>query len=318
MMTNALNPDIVKTLLDDVFFPEFNLTSLPEIATADDAIIFHQYVSDKAQESMEEFKGIGEWTVRAELQNPSESQPQSLYLYSFVNDELARGLELSGRLFDDDQHAVVDHLAREFALKGRMSRDKMAMGAYRTGFSTIYGDAVALFAANHPIDGGVQTNIISDPNGNASPKLSEFALQGGINTLALMKERDGSFIGRLPYFLLADITNYKRASIILESELRAATANNDQNVYSTKYNMYLKVSPYIGAQAGGSNDYWFLGAQSHPVVRFSRKDVNTTIIDRSVRQNDSYYYRGQLRQSVGAASYVGIAGSAGTYGSYDV
>jgi len=308
---NSLNSNVVKTYLDGIFLPEFNLQDNPEIATAEDPFIFNQYKSDKAQETLEEFKGIGDWETRGELQVPAEAQPQSIYTQSFVNAELAKGVTLSGRFFDDDQHAMVSMVARDFATKGRAAKNKDAISVYRGAFATTtYGDGVYLCSASHPITGGTQSNT-------STVKLSEANLNTGIVALAEAKERDGVQVGRMPNALLVTTANYKRASIILDTELRSGTANNDLNVYSTKYQLWLKATPYLGTVAGGSDDYWFLLAKNHGVVRFLRQDVKTTIIDRTLRENDSYYYRGQFRQAVGAISFVGVWGSTGTTSSYD-
>lgn len=309
MVTNQLNSNVVKTFLDGLFFPEFNLNENPEIAQAEDALIFMQEKSNKAQETLEQFKGIGDWDARGELQVAAEAQPQSLYTQTFVNAELAKGVTLSGRFFDDDQHAMVSMVVRDFANKGKAAKNKDAFSVYRD-FTTTYGDGKALFSTTHPVVGGTQSNL-------ETAKLSESSLNTLIVDLATAKELDGVVIGRMPHCLLVNISNYKRASIILDSELRGGTANNDLNVYSTKYNLYLKATPYIGTVAGGSDDYAFLLARNHGIMRFLRQDVKTKIIDRSVRENDSYYYFGNFRQSVGPVSWVGTVATNGTTGSYD-
>lgn len=310
MVTNSLNPNVVKTFLDGIFYPEYNLNSNPEIAQAEDQFVFMQETSDKAQETMEQFRGVGDWEVRGENQVAAEAQPMSLYTQTFINTELAKGVTISGRFFDDDQQAMVSNITRDFAEKGRAAKNKDAFSVYRTGFSQAYGDGVALFSASHPVYGGTQSNL-------GTAKIAESSLNSGIVALAEAKGLDGVVVGRLPNFTLVTTANYKRATIILDSELRAATPNNDLNVYSVKYNMWLRATPYIGTVSGGSDDYWFMGARNHGIMRFKRQDVKTKIIDRAVRENDSYYYFGNFRQSVGAASWVGAYGSNGTTGSYD-
>jgi len=309
MVTNQLNGNIVKTFLDGLFFPEFNLNENPEIAQAEDSLLFNQEKSNKAQETLEQFKGIGDWDARGELQVASEAQPQSLYTQTFVNNELAKGVTLSGRFFDDDQQSMVAMVVRDFANKGKAAKNKDAFSIFRD-FTTTYGDGKSIWSTLHPVVGGTQSNL-------ETAKLSESSLNTMIVDLATAKELDGVVLGRMPQTLLVDVSNYKRASIILDSELRSGTAQNDMNIYSTKYNLYLKATPYIGTVAGGSNDYAFLLARNHGIMRFLRQDVKTKIIDRSVRENDSYYYFGNFRQSVGAISWVGSVATSGTTGSYD-
>jgi hypothetical protein len=310
MITNSLNPEVVKTYLDGLFFSEWDLSQHPEIATAEDAYVFNQFTSDKSQETLEEFKGSGAWEARAELQDAPEGQPQAVYAVTFTNAELAKGVTISGRFFDDDQHNMISLVMKDFAAKGIASKNKDAFAVYRNAFSTAMGDGVSLINNSHPITGGTADNYITT-------KLNESSLNDLIVMLAEMKERDGVQMGRMPQCLLVPTSSYKRAVIITDSELRSATANNDANVYSSRYGIMIKTTPYIGTSAGGSDNYAFLLARNHPVIRYLRQDVKTVMVDRNVSKNDSYFYRGSFRQSVGAASFTGIVGTDGTTGSYD-
>ncbi len=313
MITSSLNPDVVKTYLDGIFQGKF---MSPEgkggimYATAEDTQVFNQNNSTKAQETMEEFKGGGEWESRSELQEPAEGNPQALYATTFVNDALAQGISIPKRFFDDDQWSMVEKAMSDFGIKGRATKNKQAFSVYRNGFASTIGDGVALFSASHPVTGGVQSNLITT-------KIAEASLQTAIVTLATMKERDAVVLGYLPDFLLVDINNFKRANIILGSELRSNGSLNDMNVYSARYGITLKTTPYIGTVAGGSNDYWYLGAEGHGVMRFLRQDINTNLIPWQNSRNRTYHYSGEFRQAVGGMSYCGIVGSDGSTGSYD-
>lgn len=310
MVTNALNADVVKTYLDGLFYPEWDLNQHPEIATADDPYCFNQFSSNKAQETLEEFQGGGAWEARAELQDAPESQPQAINAVTFTNAELARGVTISGRFFDDDQHNMISLVIKDFAAKGVASKNKDAFSVFRNAFTTVYGDGEPLIDNAHPIATGTVDNLITT-------KLNEASLNDLIVMLAEMKERDGVQMGRMPQCLLVPTARYKNAVIITDSELRSATANNDANVYSSRYGIMIKTTPYIGTTAGGSDNYSFLLARNHPVVRYERQGIKTVMVDRNVSKNDSYFYRGSFRQSVGAASYAGICGTDGTTGSYD-
>lgn len=310
-VTNSLNPLVVKTYLDGLFYPEWDYDQFAEYASAKDPMVFNQMTSDKAQETLEEFAGVGSWEARGELQDFAEGQPQSVYANTFINSELAKGVTISGRFFDDDQHNMVSMIIKDFAARGKAAQNKDAFSVFRTGFSTTYGDGVALFSDSHPL----LTSGTADNKGTL--KLAEASLETAIIQLAEMKERDGVQLGRQPFCLLVPTFLYKKAAIITQSELRSGGAQNDMNVYSSKYNIFIKTTPYLGTTAGGNDNYWWLLAKNHNVVRFERKDVNTTMVDRSVSKNDSYFYRGGFRQAVGAIGYSGAVGFDGTTGSYD-
>lgn len=310
MLTSALNPNVVKTALDDVFMAEWDYKSLPSFADATDADIFDQMTSSKASETMEEFKGSGYWTSRGELSTPSEGQPMSVYQSTATHDALARGIEISKHFMDDDQHAMWSKTVRDFAENGRVTRDREAFAIFREGFTTTYGDGSYLFGSNHAITGGTQSNT-------GTTKLNESTLNDAIVQMMEMKARDGVIKGCVPAVLLVAPANFKRASIILDTELRSGTANNDANVYSSKYNIILKQTPWIGTSGGGSDHYWFLLARNHGIIRFLREDINMNLIDWRQRTNRSYFYSGEFRQSTLAMSYVGAIGYTGTTGEYD-
>lgn len=311
MLTSALNPNVVKTALDELFFAEYNFPEHPGYASAEDSSCFMQMDSNKASEVTEEIKSSGYWASRSELAVPDEATPQSVYQQTFTNSALAKGVTISKHFMDDDQHGMWEKIVRDFAQLGRKSKDRNAFSVFRTGFSTTYGDAVALFSASHPIVGGLQSNT-------DTIKLTETNLNTAMIALINQKGRDGTVAGSSPTTLLVATAGYKRGCIILDSEFRSGTANNDENVYSSKYRMMIKMTPFVGAsESDGDDDYWFLLARNHGITRFKRQDVQTRLIDWRQREDMSYYYSGEFRQSVGAMSYVGAWGSTGSAGSYD-
>lgn len=315
MVTSSLNPNVVKTFLDGMFYPEWDIEELSHIATAEDPMIFMQDTSDKAQETTEEFRGVGAWETRGELQDAPEGQPMSLYTTTFVNSALAKGCTIPKRFFDDDQVNMIKNVIMDFAEKGRAAKNKDAFSVYRNAFSAtlgLIGDGVAAISASHPIVGGVESNLLTSV-------LNEASINDAIVMLGEQAERDGVVMGRLAHFLLVPMARFKSACIITESELRSGTNNNDENVYSSKYNIFVKTSPYLGAAiSGGSDARWFVGARRHGVVRFLREDVNTHMIPWQQSKNRTYFYDGEFRQSVGAQSYIGLVGSNATTGSYDL
>ena len=61
--SSGLNPNVVKTALDDVFFQEFDLTSQAGIATAETSDVFVPASTDRAAIIEEVFKGVGYYFV---------------------------------------------------------------------------------------------------------------------------------------------------------------------------------------------------------------------------------------------------------------
>jgi hypothetical protein len=310
-LKSSLNPDVIKSGLDKLFYPEFDLPSRPEIADANDPDVFMQMDSTKASETLEEFQGVGAWVTRNEEDVADEAQPQSKYSTTFTNGALAKGVKIPKRFWDDDQHNMVELMIQNFAERGRSSRDKDAFSVFRNGFTTTYGDSQYLFDTDHPTTPG------STASNKATVKLSEGGLQTVIVQMEEMADRDGEISGRVINCILVPPYLFKKGSIILDSKLRSGTANNDANFYSDKYGILLKKSQWLGAAAGGHDDYWYALARHHGIIRFNREEINTRMIPWEKREDRCNFYDGEFRQSVGAISYVGAIGSDGSTGSYD-
>jgi hypothetical protein len=305
MNTSNLNPSVVKSGLDKLFFVEYNIAELPEIAGANDPNIFRQLDSSKASETIEEFKGSGEWSNRGETQVASQGQFQALYSQTLTNGAMARGVTIAKRFLDDDQHNMLAMHVQEFAGNGRSSRDKDALSLYRTSFTATGGDAQYLFDTDHPVTGGTMSN-------KGTSTFGEAALNTAIIALAEQKKRDGLIAGYMPSVLLVPIALYKTACEVLMSEQRSNTPNNDINVYSKKYpGLMIKTSPYLGLAAGGSDTAWFLLSRLHGMLRYNREEINTRMIDWKQREDRSYFYDGEFRQTVGQAHPFGAWGSTG-------
>ncbi len=315
--TNALNPNVGKitsTGLDKLFYSYWNLQDNPEYLSGTDSLVFNQYPSLKGSETIEEFVGVGSFELRGELQKAGQGQPRSKNTVTYVHDTWAKGVEISKEMEDDDQFMAVDMLVRSLASNGRLKRDDSAMSIFRTALAGTanIGDGVPLFSNSHPSETGVLVDNLE------TVVASESGLTTACISLQQQKNRDGQIGGHMPAFLISTPTDYNRWTRILESELRSGTANNDTNVYSAKYGIVLKMSPFLGsAVSGGSDNYWVLGSRNHTVCRFDRKAIETQYIPRNVRENGSSYYAAEFRHSVGAASYVGMVGSSGTTGTKD-
>jgi len=315
--TNALNPNVGKitsTGLDKLFELYWNLQRSPDYCAGTDSMVFNQYSSTKGSETLEEFVGVGPFALRGELAKPSEGQPRSKNTITYVHETWAKGVEISQEMEMDDSFGAVDMVIRNLAQNGRLKLDETAIGVYRRGLAgtETIGDGLALFSNSHTTETGVTVDNLE------TAVAGETALQTAIVSLQQQKNRDGVLGGHMPAWLLCTPTDYSRWVRITDSELRSGTANNDLNVFSVKYGIVIKMSPYLGsAVSGGSDNYWVLGSQNHAVCRFERMPITTKHIPASMRENNSHYYSAEFRHSVGAASYSGLVGSNGTTGTKD-
>lgn len=302
---SSLNPNVVKTALDDVWSQVYNQEQHPQYATAETPAVFRQDSADSSAVIWETFKGAGRWGQRTEEQDVPSADPRISNQKTFSVINFAQSIDIPKNFFDDNKHSAYEKMVASFARRARTSRDFNAFGVFRGAFTTTTtSDGVVLVSASH-------TNLNGDTVDNdVGAALSETTLFTAIRLLLEMKAQDGEVDGSLAKTLLVPPALYKAAVEYTESELRSNTPDNDLNVYSTKYGIYVYTSPYLGAAAGGSDAAWFVLGDNHSVTRFVRTPVFTDLVDYKYQRNNNYIYKGEFREVVGAMSFEGLVGSA--------
>lgn len=305
--SSGLNPDVVRTLLDDVFAQTFTGDQLQGYASAEDPLVFMQDTADSSAVVEDIFKGVGAWENRAEEADVPSGNPRigNQKIFSVANFD--KSIDIPKNFFDDNKHGSYEKMVKNFARRAVTTRDRNAFSPYRLGFTTATtSDGIAVFSASHVnLNGDTISNYLTNA-------LSETSLNTAITMLEEMKSQDGELDGYQPRVLLVPPKLFKLASEICESEYRSGTANNDENVYSSKYDIFVKKSRFLGAAAGGSDTAWFLLSDSHSMMRFVRQTVQTTLVDWQFQRNNNYIYKGEFREVVGALTFEGIVGSDGT------
>ena len=197
-------------------------------------------------------------------------------------------------------------MVRGFGMDARASRDYHSFGLYRNAFgSSTTHDSVALISNSHVnYNGDTIDNLLTGD-------LSETTLNTALVQLFELRRENGIVGGNVAECLIVSPADFKLAVEITESELRSNTPDNDLNVYSAKFGIMVKTSPYLGAVAGGDDDAWFLSSANHGNYRFVRQAVQTTLVDWKYQRNNNYIYKGEFREVVGSYSFDGIVGSAG-------
>lgn len=306
MFTSAQNLAIVRTELDSVFFQEFNRNPMPGIATAENAELFKVINTSHAQYIQEVFKGVELFgqiseTASIPLSVPSVTNKKTTSIVDF-----ARGVELSKNLFDDNLHGVYARMVADLGNKAAITRDTNAFKIFRGAFTTtLTADGVSFINSAHIlIGGGTTSNLISGA-------LSTTTLNDGIIALGEQKDQAGVVVGNEASILLVPFALYKKAQEITQSVLIADSANNNVNVYSSIFGIKVMTSPYLGANAGGSDTAWFLLSRNHSVYRYVRQGLETSLRDWSLSNNRTYFYQANFREEVDVIDYVGCVGSTG-------
>lgn len=299
--SSGLNASVVKTALDDVFNQNFSGDTHPGHVNATSSMVFKQDTADSSAVIMELFKGSGAWGETVEEQNLPEGTPRVGNQKTFSVTKFAKSIKIPKEFFDDNKHGSYEKMVANFARRARTTRDKNAFAAFRNYATVTTADGVAFGSASH-----VNLNGDTVSNLNTSSALTEATLNAAIVDLLEMKSQDGEIDGFMPKTLLVPPALFKTACEITKSELRSGTANNDVNVFSSQYGIYVATSQYLGAAAGGSDTTWFLLSDNHSVMRFVREAVNTDLVGYEISDNDVYTYKGRFREVVGPMSYEGI------------
>ena len=303
------SPSVVKTELDAIFYATVDRNPGPEFGSVTDELVLHQESASNGAVITEVFKGPGLWQEKAELANVYSDTALVGDSQTFTIKEWANSVDISKNLFDDDMHSVVGRMIENMGAKARATMEKEGMGLFRNGFgTTLTNDAVAWFSNSH-----------STLNGDTVDNLETAALsESQLNTMiiALMEQVDqsGTIMGHQAACLLVPPALYKTAVEITDSELRSGTANNDDNVYSSKYGIYVKQNNWLGAAAGdnGSDTAYFLLSRDHQAYRWERQGIQTTLVDWKFERNNNYVYKGSFREQYGVGSYEGTVASNGT------
>lgn len=308
--SSSLNPSVVKTTLDDVFNTAFDEAAMPGHATAADGLVFRQDSVDSSAVIMEIFAGSGAWKSRNEQEDVNQARPLIGDQKTFSVVAWANSIDVPKHFFDDNMHGSYEKMVRDFALKARYTRDFEAFKIYRDAFDGTY------FTSHNGLSLVNDSQTMLGAAGTVDNKLTGVLSYDNLNTaiqyLQEQKSQDGTIIGHSPSVLLVPPALRSTAEQIVYSSLLPGSADNDTNAIRGLYGITVRTSPYIGAAAGGSDTAWFLLSNNHSVSRYVRKGVETDMVDYKFQRNNTYIYKGEFREVIGAMSWEGLVGSDGS------
>jgi hypothetical protein len=304
--SSNLNPNVVKTSLDEIFYQEWGLEMHPGYVDQSSGRVFKQDTTDRAAEIVEIFKGVTTWNSREEEEDVEVESTRSDNKKTFTVNNYDKAISIPKIFFDDQMHGFWENTVRDFARKGRVSQKKESFAIYRGAFDTyVTADGSYVVANDH-------TTINGDTVDNKmTSALSPSSLKTAIQKMVEQKDQAGVILGNMPETLLVPPALHDYACEVTKSELKADTTDNNMNPYSTEYNLYVSTSEWLGSAAGGSDTAWFLLGRNHSVTRWVRESIWTSLVDYVYTTNNSYKYKGGFREMVGAPDYVGIMGSTG-------
>lgn len=297
---------LVKTALDRLFDQVTIEQTVVAKATALDPVIFTQDTAVNAAVNSSVIGGGGYFEKTIDDLSPAEDAPiQAAPLKVTIVAQFKKNLPISRTFMDDQQESAVAKSVRQQADTWIASRDRNAMYVYANGFTTQTTiDGVALFSNAHVNENNntvdnYYTGAISDTNLNIS-----------VNALRTQLAQTGVKIGYEPKFILTPSITHVTATQIAKSVLRAGTGNNDLNYFSEMYpGMKVMFSTFIDDI---TTTAFFLGSQTHGVVRFEREAFFTKLVPWETDSNDRYIYKMRAREEVDSIEYSGLVANDGT------
>lgn len=298
-------PDILDPRFRKIYGDE-----LKAIATVGPSI-FHMESSSRNIEKDSQASGLSTLIERSEGQAISYEDEVQGYDVTYTHREFALGTSVSNKLWEDDLFRVMlrkpSNLARA---KMRHQERRMAdvfnysFTAGGGGLSTFTsGDALALFSSAHTREDGGATQ-----SNTTTSDLKESALENAIVGIRTQLDHKGQLFLAKADTLIVPPQLEKEARILLNTQGRPGTANNDINPYQGA--LKLVVWDWIGsASPGGSDTAWFvLDSSLHALNFFDRSD-------RGLEGPNYDFDTKTAKWSVDVRNSVGFSGWRGTYGS---
>jgi hypothetical protein len=272
--------------------------------------IFNIQNSSKAYEKDTSVTGSGKMVRKPEGDTISYSSPINGYPVVYNHLTFGDGEIVTYEMYQDDEYNIIKKVPARLAEHKSLTKEQYGADILNHGFDVggggsatfTAGDAVALFSASHPRkDGGaVQSNY-------TTADLDEDSIEAALVAMRATLDNKGELFMVSPDTLVVPPALEKEARILLESQLRTGTGNNDINPY--KGRLSLVVWDFLGAAAGGSDTAWFLIDSRHNSLNFFNRD------DRGLEGPEYDFDTKSAKWSVVARWSAGFSDWRGTYGS---
>lgn len=263
--------------------------------------------SGKDTEKDSALTGFGLATEVGEGQPIPYEDPIQMYDKTYTHVKYGKGFKITLEMYEDDLYSVMSKRPAALGRAMRRTAENQAAQQFINAFTTTgrEGDGVPMCSTVHPrSDGGS-----SQSNASAtSIVLNEDNLETAM--IASRKQLDdrGQKIGIMPKTLLIPIELNKTAHLIVDSEKRQGTADNDMNPYKGKFKI-------IDWDYLTSTTAWFLIDDSEAELNwFWRR--KPTFKDDELFDTEFAVYKSTMRLSYGHSDWRGVWGSKGDASAY--
>lgn len=270
--------------------------------------VFHVETSEKDSEKDSSISSFGLAQETSEQGPVSYEDPLQGYDKTYSHLKYTKGFKVTLEMWEDGLYRSMKRLPEALGRCMRRTSEDLASQVYNRAFNSSYadgGDAKVLCSTSHtrPDGGTAQSNSSS-----TSIALTESNLETA--RIAFRKQLDdkGNKIGTKPKVLLIPVDLDKTAHLIIDSDKRSGTADNDVNINKGKFRI-------IDWEYISSTTAWFLlDPSTHRVNWFWRRKPsmkNDELFDTEVA-----VYKSSMRLSRSWSHWIGTWGSAGDGAAY--
>lgn len=215
--------------------------------------IFTMKGSKRKYETTTTVEGLGIAAVKQEGVGIEYKDLTQGYDETFTHNTYGLGFRVSREMYDDDLYGVMEDAAKYLGRSIKLAIENAAASIFNYGWTAsaaYYGaDGVELFSRVHPwASGGTYANELS-----AAADLSTTSLQAALSDIEGTTDSTGVPIALIAKTLLVPPELRWDASVILESQKKSGTANNDKNVF-----LDLDLSYMVNHYLTGDDDSFLL------------------------------------------------------------
>jgi len=267
--------------------------------------VFMVESSKKAFEEDQLVYGFGGAVVKPEGSSVTYDDGGEAWTSRYNHETIALAFNITEELVEDNLYMSTGAKYTK-ALARSMQHTKEIKGAaiLNTGFSTTYGDGVALFSASHPLaDGGTASNILSTPADISEAALEDILIQIRKTTddrsiPVAMKAIDVIIPPELEYVTCR----------LLDSQMRPGTPDNDVNAINKK-GIFGK-EPVVVTRLTDP-DAWFIKTDINDGLKMFQRVGVQTGAERDFNTGN-YRYKARERYAFGATDWRGCFASSGS------
>ena len=225
--------------------------------------IFTVETSKRQYEKTTTIEGMGPAVVKLEGAPVSYADLTQGYDKTYTHITYGLGFRVSKEMYDDDLYGVMKKAAEYLGRSVKLKIETSAANVFNNGFDSSFtgGDGKELFATDHPFaSGGTGRNELSTP-----ADLTTASIEQALSDIEGTTDSTGMPIALIAKTLLVAPANRWAADVILGSQLKSGTANNDKNPL-LDLNLSYMVNHYLS-----DADAWFLLCDQNELKFYNRE-----------------------------------------------